>query len=248
MMRIKLVGKNLDDIKPLLPGYGLEVVENDFELVICHGGDGAMLGAEREYPGVPKLPIRDSRTAPLCPQHGYEAQLTDFVEHRRLFRLPKIVGRCGDQVIYGVNDCFLHNSERSSALRYRVYIDDKLYANSVVGDGVGLASVHGSTAYYRSITHSLFRVGVGLAFSNSTEEINHLVLSEKSLVRIEIFRGPGVLVADNDPKQIFVGEGDVVELRQSDQVAQIYNLDNFMCDLCRMLRHTDRLNYCMALK
>ena len=68
-MKIKLVGKNLEDIRPLLGEFGLEETEREFSLVIAHGGDGALLGAEREFPGVPKLPIRDARTAPLCPEH-----------------------------------------------------------------------------------------------------------------------------------------------------------------------------------
>ena len=59
-MKIKLTGKNLEDIRPLLPRFGLEEVEEDFELIICHGGDGALLGAEREWPGVLKFPLRDA--------------------------------------------------------------------------------------------------------------------------------------------------------------------------------------------
>ena len=49
-MKIKLVGKNLEDIRPLLSRYGFEEAEREFELVIAHGGDGALLGAEREAP------------------------------------------------------------------------------------------------------------------------------------------------------------------------------------------------------
>ena len=48
-MRIKLEGKNLEDIRFLLPEYGLEECSKDFEAVVCHGGDGALLGAELYY-------------------------------------------------------------------------------------------------------------------------------------------------------------------------------------------------------
>ena len=184
-MKIKLVGKNLEDIRPLLGEFGLEETERDFSLVIAHGGDGALLGAEREFPGVPKLPIRDARTAPLCPEHRCDLQLADFRAGRTpLVRLPKVAGMVRGRRVTGLNDVFLHNLDHASALRYRVWIDGELYANEVVGDGVGLSSVHGSTAYYRSITHSIFRVGIGLAFSNSTEEVNHLVLASDSRVEI----------------------------------------------------------------
>ena len=122
-------------------------------------------------------------------------------------------------------------------------IDGELYANEVVGDGVGLSSVHGSTAYYRSITHSIFRVGLGLAFSNSTEEVSHLVLSESSVIEIEVVRGPGVLIADNSPEQIVLNEGEKVLLFESELQARIYGLANFMCPKCRLLRHPNKLPF-----
>ncbi len=242
-MKIKLVGKNLDDIRPLLAQFHLEETDTGFEAVISHGGDGAMLGAEREFPGVPKFPLRDAATAPTCPQHELLRRLESFATGKeKLTRLPKLSGIFQSTEVLAVNDVFLHNFRCSSALRYRVRIDGELYAEEVVGDGVGLSSVHGSSAYYRSITHSLFRVGVGLAFSNSTEEINHLVLDARSVVEIEIVRGPALLVADNSPERIEVPEHGRVQLRQSEQSAPIYGLAEFMCPHCRRLRHPYRLS------
>lgn len=240
-MKIRLVGKNLEDIRPLLVCADFtEAGEGETpELVVAHGGDGALLGAARDYPGLPILPLRDAHTAQLCPSHECRIQLKAFREGRtRLLFLPMISGAVRDVTLFALNDVFLHNQDRSSALRYRVRINGELYANEVVGDGVGLASVHGSTAYYKSITHSLFRVGIGLAFSNSTEEVSHLVLSETSIVEIEVVRGPGVLVADNSPVRPLVREGEIVTLRQSERRVRIYGLDNFMCPACRALRHS----------
>ena len=239
-MKIRLVGKNLEDIRPLLALADFaEAGEGETpELVVTHGGDGALLGAARDYPQLPILPVRDARTAPLCPRHECRIQLEAFRAGRtRLLPLPMISGAVRDVTLHALNDVFLHNMDRSSALRYRVRINGELYANEVVGDGVGLASVHGSTAYYKSITHSIFRVGIGLAFSNSTEEVNHLVLASNSRVEIEVVRGPGILIADNSPVRPVVNEGEIVTLRQSDRTARIYGLDNFMCPACRALRH-----------
>ena len=240
-MKIKLLGKNLDDIRPLLSTYGMEESE-DFELVVTHGGDGALLGAERVYPGIPKLPIRDERTANPCPLHTLEKRLKNFCDCPKLFTLPKLRGEYGSRSVIGMNDIILYNGDRVSALRYRVRIDGELYASEVVGDGVVLASVHGSTAYYKSITHSIFRVGIGLAFSNSTEEVNHLVLNSNSRVEIDILRGPAILSADNTPERIEIPERATVVLTQSDETAQIYDLKDFMCPVCRRLRHPDKLS------
>lgn len=240
-MKIKLAGKNLEDIVPLLDAMGFKQTRGKPELVVAHGGDGTLLMAERDYPSIPKLPLRDSRTAPLCAKHSYEKQLKMFCAGKTArTELAKLSGEFGKCRITGINDIFIHNLERVSALRYQVWIDDELYANEIVGDGVGLATVHGSTAYYRSITHSIFRVGLGLAFSNSTEAVNHLVIPASSVVRIKIMRGPAIMVADNSPEKITLEEGDEVCIRQSPEKAVIFGLENFMCQQCRILRHPNK--------
>ena len=147
------------------------------------------------------------------------------------------------KILTALNDVFLHNADFASALRYRVKIDGELYANEVAGDGVCLATPHGSSAYYRSITHSLFRTGIGLAFSNSTEEVDHLVLDENSSVEVTITRGPGILLADNSPERITVNEGDTVVFSKSEEYAQVFDLAGFMCPKCRLLRHPNKLPF-----
>ncbi|MCQ2379756.1 MAG: hypothetical protein MJ025_02385 [Victivallaceae bacterium] len=237
-MRIRIVGKNLSEIRPILYRYGFIEDDRDFEMVITHGGDGALLGAERDFPGIPKLPIRDAATARPCKKHSLLDRLEHFrSEARTTTELPKLLGEFNGETLLALNDISLHSADLASALRYRVRIDGELYADEVVGDGVVLSSVHGSTAYYRSITHSMFRVGIGLSFNNSTEEISHLVLKETSKIEVEVLRGPGILVADNDPHRIIVPEGGVISLFQSDSRAIIYDLAEFMCPMCRMIRH-----------
>jgi len=240
-MKIRLLGKNLDDIRPLLRKLGFEETDGECELIITHGGDGALLGAEREFPGVPKLPLRDAATARPCPRHDARTRLENFLRERpEPVKLPKLEGVFDGRAIYGINDVFLHRALPTSALRYRVSIDGTPYGDEIVGDGVGLSSVHGSTAYYRSITHSIFRVGVGLSFSNSTEEVDHMVLAPDSTVSIKVTRGPAILVADNTPRGIDVAEGGVVTMRQTGKYAYIYDLAGFMCPDCRALRHHRR--------
>ena len=240
-MKIKLLGKNLDDIRPLLRELGFEEAARGFELIVTHGGDGALLGAEREFPGVPKFPLRDAATARPCPRHSARKRLENFLRKRpEPVKLPKLAGSFDGHTIYGINDVFLHRALPTSALRYRVRIDGEPYGDEIVGDGVGLSSVHGSTAYYRSITHSIFRVGVGLSFSNSTEEVDHMVLAADSEVKIRVVRGPGILVADNSPEGVPVNEGDTVVMRQTDECALVFDLAGFMCPACRALRHHRR--------
>lgn len=240
-MKVKLTGKNLNDVRPLLEKAGVEITDKDFELVIPHGGDGALLGAERDYPDVPKFPIRDARTAKLCSEHSYEKQialLTGGALNKTM--MTKLEGSCPSGKLLALNDIFIHNTDRVSAVRYRVWINDELYVAEVVGDGLCVATVHGSTAYYRSITHSIFRVGIGLAFNNSTEPTTHLVLPEDSSIKVEIIRGPALLAADNSPQIYPLKEGDLINIHRHTRQAAVYGLDHFMCPKCRLLRHPNK--------
>lgn len=237
-MKVTVTGRFPDDLTALLNQAGFEIVSRNPDLIITHGGDGTLLGAERAYPGVPKFPVRDSRTAPLCELHKHETQI-EMLKNGQLKHclLPKLHGVCQDTVVKGINDVFIHNYRRVSALRYGVVINDELYAAGVVGDAVGVATIHGSTAYYRSITNSVFRVGIGLAFSNSTEVTNHLVLPDSTVIKIMIIRGPAVVVADNGDDDVILGDNDEITIYQSDETADIYGLEMFMCPDCRRLRH-----------
>ena len=243
---IAVYGKKSALLEKLLAERGFEIIrpEDDQEaLILCYGGDGAMLGAELRYPNRLKMPVRDCETAPHCRKHSLEWQLDAMMNGQlRESALMKLQGTLGNMTRYAVNDVFIHNTNNVSALRYQVKIDDDIYAKEVVGDGVGVSTVHGSTAYYRSITHGSFRVGIGIAFSNSTELLNHLVLQEDSVIKVRILRGPSELVFDNSPDVTPLKEGDIVTIRKSDHVARMLGLDVFMCPECRRIRREQRAN------
>ena len=241
---IAVYGKKSDLLEKLLAERGFEIIRPEDDpaaLILCYGGDGAMLGAELRYPSRLKMPVRDCETAPHCRKHSLEWQLDAMMNGQlRESALMKLQGTLGNMTRYAVNDVFIHNTNNVSALRYQVKIDDDIYAKEVVGDGVGVSTVHGSTAYYRSITHGSFRVGIGIAFSNSTELLNHLVLQEDSVIKVRILRGPSELVFDNSPEVTPLREGDIVTIRKSDHVARMLGLDVFMCPECRRIRREQR--------
>lgn len=247
--KIMTMGKNVMSINEQLRkrGFHLTNTPAEAQLVVCYGGDGSLFTAEHEFPGIPKFPIRDAETAPLCPKHTIDKQLTLLARNALASaQLPKlscrVENKCDDKM-FGINDIFLHNSNPATAMRYRVYINDEMYAREVVGDGVGVSTVHGSTGYYKSITHSVFRTGIGLAFNNSTELINHLVLPWQAVIKIEVLRGPALIVADNYLFKDVVAEGQLVELYLRRGIlgdCRTIGLDIFMCPECRRLRHTLR--------
>ena len=83
----------------------------------------------------------------------------------------------------------------------------------------------------------MFRTGLGLAFSNSIVDVDHLVLEETSVVELKVIRGPAIVIADNAPGELVVNAGETVEFRQLDEYVTICGLDGFMCSKCRKLRH-----------
>lgn len=244
-MKLAVVGQNSPELAKLLKMRGVPLCDPaEAELLIPYGGDGTLLGAEREFPGIRKFPIRDEETAPLCPEHQIASQLDElFAGRLGVSRIKRLKAVFGSDVVYAMNDIFIHNRNNASALRYKIWIDGELYSHEIVGDGVGVATVHGSTAYFRSITHSVFRVGIGLAFSNSTELVNHMILPETSEIRVKINRGPGEMVADNYTHPVLMGVGDECVIRLSHEASEFLGLDVFMCPECRHLRHEYRHSF-----
>ena len=225
MRRILVLGSETDALLPLVRQAGFTVVDEAPDVVLTYGGDGLLLHSEREWPGVPKLPIRNSRRGKKCEPRTVQEALErlargDLVAVRQV----KVQAEVRDEIRVGLNDIIVHNSRPTSTVRCRVHIDGEPFGAEIVGDGVVVATTFGSTAYYRSITRSIFRVGIGLAFNNSTEPVDHIVLPETAEIRVLITRGPGIVAADNDPCPIPLDEGDEVVIRRHDQEAVLLSL------------------------
>ncbi len=239
-MRIMAYGRNLEVLHPLLEQYSVQIDTANPELIISYGGDGTLLGAEREFPEVPKCPIRDSQSSQKCKHHDERSVLDAlFSGQLRTTELIKVEGRHenGDTRTCGINDVVIDRKNQASAIRYRLWINDLLYARHIVGDGIVLSTPFGSSGYYRSITHSLFTLGLGLAFNNATEAVNHLVIEQTSKITVEIVRGPAIMFADNDPRREHLAEGDRVVLSRASSRAKVVGLDIFRCPECYWLRH-----------
>lgn len=237
-VRAAICGRNLADLRRHLAPTSIRVVSSSPDVVISYGGDGSLLGAERDHPGVPKCPLRDSRANPKCAAHSEEVILNRLAEgtlvEERLMKIEADAG-AGNRVV-GLNDVFVSKEQISSAVRYRIWLGDEPYAGQIVGDGLVVATPFGSTGYYRSITHSMFRLGLGLAFNNSTEPTDHLVVEEDAVIRVQVIRGPAVLLADNAPAAARLGQGDEVIVRKSAEWATVLGLDAFRCPECHALR------------
>ncbi|MCC6546423.1 NAD(+)/NADH kinase [Candidatus Sumerlaeota bacterium] len=233
--RVLIVGKKSTALLPVLKKQGFVVVRSPekADFVITYGGDGSLLGADREYPNLPKLAIRSSEEYVKCDEHA-DAEVLGRVargKHSSTF-LRRLKADAKGESLSGINDIVFHNEIFTSAVRYRVRIDEQDYSDEVVGDGLVVATPFGSSAYYRAITNSVFRVGLGLAFNNSTESVNHLVLDETASIQVEVTRGPAQLIADNNPHRIALKTGDSFSIRLGNDAAEIWEISTVFCKKC----------------
>lgn len=237
-MKVALFGKNSDSIRHFIPEYGLELSEDKPEVIISYGGDGTLLSVERKYPSIPKLPIRDSKVCKKCPAHTTEHLLKELSEGKiKLVNYPKLEAKFGSESVVALNDLVIRNSIPIHALRFRVYLNDKLLIPEVViGDGVVFTTVFGSTGYYQSITRKTIDRDFAMAFNNTTFPIESVKFSKGDEIKIEIIRGPGTLSSDNNPKLHTLKEGDHVIIKASATDARIYVEKTLRCNECVVLR------------
>lgn len=237
-IKIAVTGRNLEDLLPLLRLFPCKVVEADPDLVISHGGDGSLLGAELAYPGIPKCPIRDRRENPKCPRHSELTTLTKLFNGElskcSLEKLEAVTEK--GEKLYGINDVVINRTVPSSAIRYRIWLNGELFRAQVVADSLLVATPFGSTGYFQSITRGNLQTGLGLAFNNSMDLMGYTVVEESSKLAVQILRGPAVMVADNDPRQISLNNGDTVNIQTIRDKTVLYGLDVFRCMDCYDLR------------
>lgn len=237
MIKVSLFGKNSDSIRHVLPMYGLHVVDDKPEVIISYGGDGTLLSAERKFPGIPKLPIRDSKVCKKCPAHTTENLLSALSGEKLVFKnFPKLEAKSGNIDVLAINDIVIRNTTPMHALRFKVLRSGlEVGPDVIIGDGLVATTPFGSTGYYQSITRETIESGYALAFSNTTVIMKPLKFTPIQDVKILIVRGPGSLSSDNNPKIHPLKEGDEVKILASIHKAKIF-IDPLRCSDCVILR------------
>jgi NAD+ kinase len=227
MKRIHIIGKDLekiDGMREILESNGFSYVEENPDLVITYGGDGMFLIAERMFPGVPKVALKDSEIGKKCCDldlkevlQKYSSKNFEVEEIKKLKATHK--GRFEFRNLLGANDIVVRNSLPTEAVRFKVIVDEE-DLGEFIGDGIVVSTIYGSDGYFSSITGKDFEEGVGLAFNNITESKDPLFLSGNEKIEIEIIRGPAILVSDNNRDYINLENGDKIMIEQIDDVAR----------------------------
>ncbi len=236
-MKVLLFGNNTKNITELVTRMGLDIVTKDPEVIITYGGDGTLLSAERQYPGVPKLPIRNSRVCKKCSNHEDEVVVKNLLEGKLLLKEhQKLETVILYKDFYALNDFVIRNVEPTHTIRFKTSVSgDKL----LIGDGIVVATAFGSTGYFKSITGRSLENSKqrwGLAFNNTTEKVSPVYPSSNEKIGFQLTRGRATLTFDNSTEVFTVDEGSEVIFKLSDRVAKIYEDTSLRCPNCRINR------------
>jgi len=224
-MKVLIFGEHKNEIEPLVKSFDFEITESKPDFVISYGGDGTLIRAEHYFPGLPKIILNSGKICKKCSKLNNEEILKKIANNDYgLEELLKLEAKAEDKILCAINDIIIHNQDARHAVRYHLLLNNKLIGNEIIGDGIVIATPFGSTAYYRSITDSFFEVGIGVAFNNSTEQADHMVVRDDSEIKIQIIRGPAVVYADNQKECIELNEGAEALVRRSSQTAKVIKL------------------------
>lgn len=230
-MNIVLYGADATELRPIIDKTAsLELVEENPDVVICYGGDGTLLSAEHKWPGLPKVPIRNSRLGNRMISRPPEDVIerlasgdlvpTEFIKVRCSLRLK---GEDDSLILRAMNEFNVQHRRTNAAVRYKIWFDGKAFeqGEEIIGDGFVVSTPFGSTAYYRQITRGIFYVGLGVAFKFTGDIINHVVVPETAEIRAEITRGPAILAYDNWPQFVTLDTGAQLVLTKDPEPARI---------------------------
>jgi len=232
--RILIVGDDRGHAVECAEAAGFEVVGRDPDIVLCHGGDGTLLRAERMFPEAPKLTARLGKVAHLCEQHELAAVLSRYQSGElACAALDMLECALGRSRLYALNDIVLRNDNPALALRFRLFVDGEEVGTETTGDGIVLATPFGSTGYYHTLTRERFDAGIGVAFNNCTRAaLPPLVIDADSVVRVDVTRGPAVLTHDNDKRTIHLRQGHRFDVSRAKRRAVVHGLDALACQKC----------------
>ncbi|OGE29516.1 hypothetical protein A2867_00925 [Candidatus Daviesbacteria bacterium RIFCSPHIGHO2_01_FULL_40_11] len=243
-MKLLLHGKNSKNIESLVKSLEVEIVNSNPDVVISYGGDGSLLASERLYPGIPKLPIRDSLVCKKCPTHDEKVLLQSLLKGKlNLKEYKKLETTFFYKTFTALNDFVIRNATPMHAIRFKVTSKASHPAPAgagsisnqvLIGDGIVLSTPFGSTGYFKSITGQTFKKGWGLCFNNTTEKIPPVFLTDEDMVTFKLVRGSATLSFDNNPDIFKVDEGSELQFKLSDKTAKIYELESLRCPNCKI--------------
>lgn len=230
-IKILIVSDHKEKALVLIDKYReyFKVVGKDPDIIISYGGDGMFFRSEFLYPNVPKLYLKYSRIGKLSINKDNDTILKHIIDGEyKIENKTKLDVIFKKEKLVAVADVLVHNKNPRTAIRCQTHIDETpLKEEDIIGDGLLVATSLGSTGYYKSITRSYFEDDdqIGLAFNNSIEQINHIVLDKNKVIKVKIIRGIAQIFADNQDKFFEADNGDIIEIRVSKETMKVISFN-----------------------
>lgn len=202
----------------------IKITQKNPDFVVTYGGDGTILKAEQKYPGVPKVPIRNSKVCSMCVSYNKDSlyYLWNKLENKKftLEKINKVEAIFKSRKVVAVNEVQIHNKDPRKAIRFDLTVG-RQRLTELIGDGLVFSTAFGSTAYYRALGLKPFRKGVRIGFNNVYPKRGPIEL--KGAVIVKILREKALLICDNS-ELIGLKTGDIIKVRESRQQAVFVRL------------------------
>ena len=194
------------------------------DFVLTYGGDGTILRAEQKYPGIPKVPIRNSKICSMCISYG-KGSLDHLFEKlkRKNYqeeKINKVEAVFKGRRLIAINEIQIHNKDPRKAIRFNLQLSGQNF-EELIGDGLIFATAFGSTAYYKAAGYEPFKSGIRIGFNNIYPKKESLEL--KSEAQVKILREKALLITDNTD-MITVNPGETVKIKESKKQAVFVRL------------------------
>jgi len=220
--------KDVNAIKKLLLKKGFIVSAFKPDIIVSYGGDGTFLSCERNYPGVPKLLLRDAgektKDIDVC-LNEFERVIEKVKKgFYKVIEFYKVEAIYNNKKLIGLNEVQIRNKLPIEALRFNLKVNGKRIEN-IVADGVVVATPFGSTGYFSSLGGRKFKKGLGICLNNPyyprDKKKKCMIVDEKKRIYVKINYGDAYLAADNNRNVISLKAGDEVVIRKSSEVAKV---------------------------
>ncbi len=189
------------------------------DFVLTYGGDGTILKAEQKYPGIPKVPVRNSKICSMCISYGKNSLDYLFEKLKRKDyreeKINKVEAILKGKKFVGINEIQIHNKDPRTAIRFSLHASGKNF-DEVIGDGLIFSTAFGSTAYYKAAGYEPFKSGIRIGFNNVYPKKGPLELNGEAEVRI--IREKALLIADNID-MIIVNPEETLKIKESNKQA-----------------------------
>lgn len=237
-MKVMLLGKKSFEIEELVIKTGFKIVTDSPDVILTYGGDGTLLTSEREFPGIPKLALRDNSICKKCVGHQDHKILSELKNgDLKLQELQKLETSIHGQILLALNDFVVRNPQPMHAIRFFVFKNsENLSEKLIIGDGLVASTPFGSTGYFQSITRSTFNKDFAVAFNNTVDPISPVTFTDQDIINLKIIRGPANLSFDNNSDVFEIPGGEEINIKASEKLARIYLPETLRCTNCTITR------------